>query len=139
MSEIDAARILTRSEIEVIPDGEYLSNKHRDLFIGIRDMKLSKIRGFQDAKAAGTVPEDVCVGINGVLTADVAICDVLIATDFDDKANVNVALELIKGIVKHSPQPSNQKEYAQSLTDNEASMELMYSKTIEDIQNLIRG
>ncbi len=139
MSEIDAARILTRSEIEVIPDGEYLSNKHRDLFVGIRDMKLSKIRGFQDAKAAGGVSEEVCVSINGVLTADVAICDVLIATDFDDKENVNIALELIKGIVKHSPQPNHQKEYAQGLSDNEASMELMYSKTIEDIQKLIRG
>ena len=137
MSEIDAARILTRSEIEVLA-GECLSNANRDLYTRIRDMTNDKIAAYQSA-SGGAIEKDVADGIIGVLTTDVQICDALIATDFDDPKSVDKSIEVIKAIVKHSPRPSHQVEYIRGLTDNEASMEIFYGKVITELQDRIRG
>lgn len=138
MSEIDTAQSFTRSELEVIPDGEYLSNDRRDILQGIRDMKQGKIRAFQEATAAGAIDAEVCNGVTGALMTDVAICDTLINTDFGNEASVDHAMKIIKSVVSASPQPSHQEDYTRSLTDNEASMELFYAKVIEALQARMR-
>lgn len=102
-------------------------------------MKQAKIRAFQDAESAGNVAGDVCLGITGTLMTDVAICDALISADFGNEASVSCALNLIRSIVSGSPEPGSQDEYTKSLTDNEASMELYYSKVVEAVQARMRS
>lgn len=136
MSEIDTARKLTRSEIEVLSD-ECLKNSNRDLYKRIRDMKNDKIASYQAGLANGSVSKDVADGIIGVLTTDVQICDALIATDFDDAASIDRTLDIILAIVRHSPQPSHQSEYTMGLSDNDASIEIFYGKVIRELQNRV--
>lgn len=138
MDEVDIARTLTRSDIEVLPDNGYLCNKNKDLFKAIRDMKQTKIRAFQDAAAKGQVDKAVADDIAGVLNTDVAVCDALIGTNFDDKTSVENSAELIKGIIRSSPAPGHQEEYNATLTQNEASMELLFLRIILELQKNLK-
>lgn len=137
MSGIDAARILTRSEIKVLSDN-CLSNDNRDLYKRIKEMKEEKISFYRAAADNKSIPIDVSEGIIGVLSTDVRICDALIVTDFDNQSSIGAALDAIKEIVKNSPLPSHQTEYIQSLSNNEASMELFYGDIIRELQSLFR-
>lgn len=138
MSGIDAARVLTSSEIKVLSDN-CLSNDNRDLYKRIKEMKTGKISLYQAAAKQGSISNEVAEGIIGVLSTDVKICDELIITDFGSQSSVDKALVTIKSIVKNSPQPSHQIEYIQSLSDNDASMEMFYGDVIRELQSMIRG
>lgn len=134
MNEIDVAQSFTRSELEVIPEGELLSNAHRDIYQGIRDMKLSKIRLLQAAVTTGELEADVATGIVGTLSMDVAICDALLCADFGSADSVAIALGLIKSIVAGSPRPGSEEVYVKTLNENELSMEMLYGKIVAEIQ-----
>lgn len=138
MDEVDIARTLTRSDIEVLPDNGYLCNKNKDLFKAIRDMKQAKIKAFQEAAAKGEVKKDVCDDIVGVLNTDVAMCDALIGTNFDDEASIEKSAELIKGIIRGSPAPGHQEEYNATLNQNEASMELLFYRIVLELQKKLK-
>lgn len=75
MSSIDAARNLTCSNIEEIPDGTLVSNDHRDLMAAIRDMKVGKIFAFQDAMLKGEATREAGRNVISVLKSDVLVCD----------------------------------------------------------------
>ncbi len=139
MDEVEIARTLTRSDIEVLPDNGYLCNRNKELFKAIRDMKQQKIRAFQEASAAGRVPKDASDDIVGVLNTDAAVCDALIGTDFDDEESIARAAELIKGIIRSSPAPGHQAEYTATLTQNEASMEILFCRIVLELQKKLRG
>lgn len=138
MSSIDAARNLTCSYIEEIPDGTLVSNDHRDLMAAIRDMKVGKILAFHDAMRKGEASREVGRNVISVLKSDVLVCDALIVTDFDDPTDVSATLSLVSSVVTSSPEPSNQSDYIAVLTDNEASMEVAYSKMIKELQGMLR-
>lgn len=59
-------------------------------------------------------------------------------TDFDDPADVSATLSLVSSVVTSSPEPCNQSDYIAVLTDNEASMEVAYSKMIKELQGMLR-
>lgn len=139
MSTIDIARELTRSEIEEIDDRALLSNAHRELFMVIRNMKMEKVNAYHAAKRAGDIDAETCDAIVSVLKTDIAVCDMLIVTDFEDEADVRGSIDQIRGIITSSPQPSHQDDYVRGLDENEVSMEVTYMKTVKELQDRVRA
>lgn len=139
MSAIDAARDITRTTIEEIAEGQYVSNDNRDLYTTIRDMKLAKIRQYQISEAEGNVDREMASAIVSALKSDVAVCDLLIATDFDDAEDVGCTLRMIKAVVTSAPEPGFQEDYLRALSENEASMEYTFALTVNELQHRIRA
>lgn len=138
MSAIDIAQQFTRSQIEEIDDASLLSNAHRDVIQAIRDMKLAKAVGYHRAKASGEVDAETCDAIASVLKTDIAVCDLLLATDFDDEDDLKGSLMMIRSVITSSPEPSHQDDYVRTLSENEADMEMTYLKVVGMLQDMAR-
>lgn len=138
MTAIKAARNLTKARMEFIGNGELTSNDHRDVIAAVRDMKVLKIMEFRQAAAEGRIDPDVARRIISVMKTDVLFCDTLIITDLSDPEDVKASLSLIVSVIVSSPDPECQKEYTSTLNDNEASLELVYSNIVEEVQKLAR-
>ena len=139
MTTVDAARELTEAEIEEISESDYVSNDRRDLYAAIRDMKAAKILAYDKAIKEGSVDAEVGRPIISVLKTDMMIFDLLAVTDLEDRKDTSATLEMIRKMIVSSSRPEHQEDYFKTLTDNEASMEYIYSKTLERLLEMAKA
>ncbi len=139
MTTVDAARELTEAEIEEISESDYVSNDRRELYAAIRDMKAAKILAYDKAIKEGSVDAEVGRPIISVLKTDMMIFDLLAVTDLEDRKDTAATLEMIRKMIVSSPRPEHQEDYFKTLTDNEASMEYIYSKTLERLLEMAKA
>lgn len=138
MDEIEVAKSLTRSTIEVIDDSQCLSNKGKEVLAAVRDMKQSKIAQFESAASSGSIDRALSEGIVGSLRTEIAICNVLLDADLDDESDMETAFVKIKDIVRSAPAPGNQLFYNSVLSPNEAALEAHFARTITELQRRMR-
>lgn len=138
MDEIEVAKSLTHSTIEVIEDSQCLANKGKEVLAAVRDMKQSKIAQFELAASSGSIDRALSDGIVGSLETEIAICDVLLDTDLDNESYLEAAFGKIKDIVRSAPAPGNQLFYNSVLSPNEAALEAHFARTITELQRRMR-
>lgn len=105
----------------------------------IRVMKDGKIDLFIERELTGNFKEEACEDVIRFTKIDIKLIDLLLELDYSDRAKLQSDLKELVDIVNNMEAPKFGKLYINSLTKDEAKLEVRYNEFIDRVDELVRS
>lgn len=105
----------------------------------IRVMKDGKIDLFIEREFTGNFKEEACEDVIRFTKIDIKLIDLLLELDYSDRAKLQADLKELVDIVNNMEAPKFGKLYINSLTKDEAKLEVRYNEFIDRVDELVRS
>lgn len=105
----------------------------------IRMMKDSKIDLFIERELTGNFKEEACEDVIRFTKIDIRLIDLLLKLDYSDRDSLRSDLKVLVDIVNCMDAPKYGKLYINSLTKDEAKLEVRYNEFIDRVDELVKS